>query len=289
MRTLDETNITDVVLSHLGEDTDPRLREILQGLVTHLHCFVRDTHITHREWALAIDFLKRSGEITDGMRNEFILLSDVLGVSSLVDLINSTPQATSCSALGPFHIADTPVRTFGADLKGDFDSEVMLVKGQVCDTDNTPISGATVDVWQNAPNGMYSSQDPNQDTYSFHGVFVTDESGRYAFTTARPLAYTVPTDGPAGEILHSTGRNAWRPAHLHYMVRADGFLPLVTEAFPDDDPYLDKDAIFGVRDDLVFSVKRADASSFPQGFELTGKVDAPYAQVEFDFILSKER
>jgi hydroxyquinol 1,2-dioxygenase len=286
MRTVNSNNVTDTVLGYLGEDTDPRLREVLEGLVSNLHRFVRDARITHDEWAMAIDFLKRTGDITDDKRNEFILLSDVLGVSSLVDMINSRPPATSCSTLGPFHIAGTPVRPMGADLKGNFEAEVLLVEGRVRDTDNNPISGAKVDVWQNAPNGMYSSQDTDQDTYSFHGVFVTDENGRYAFTTAQPIAYTVPTDGPAGEILNATGRDAWRPAHLHYMVLADGYQPLVTEAFPDDDPYLDKDAVLGVREDLVFIVKKQSANSFPEGFELSGNVDEPYARIEFDLVLS---
>jgi hydroxyquinol 1,2-dioxygenase len=179
VRSVNSDNITDTVLGYLGEDTNPRLREVLEGLVTNLHRFVSDARITHGEWAMAMDFLKRAGDITDDKRNEFILLSDVLGASSLVDLVNSHPQATSCSALGPFHIAGAPVRPMGADLRGDFESEVLLVKGRVYDTDSNPIAGAKVDVWQNAPNGLYSSQDSDQDTYSFHGVFVTDDDGRY--------------------------------------------------------------------------------------------------------------
>lgn len=286
MRTVNSNNVTDTVLGYLGEDTDPRLREVLEGLVSNLHRFVRDARITHDEWAMAIDFLKRTGDITDEKRNEFILLSDILGVSSLVDMVNSSPAATSSSTLGPFHIAGTPVRPMGADLKGDFEAEVVLVEGLVCDTDNKPIAGAKVDVWQNAPNGLYSSQDSNQDTYSFHGVFVTDDSGRYAFTTAQPKPYKVPTDGPAGEILVATGRNAWRPAHLHFMVLAEGYQPLVTEAFPDDDPYLDEDAVLGVRDDLLFEVKNGAAGSFPEGFEISGEVVGAYTRIEFDLILS---
>ena len=289
MRNVDSDSITGAVLAYLGGDTDPRLREVLQGLVELLHGFVRETGITHAEWSMAMDFLMRAGDTSDDQRNEFILLSDVLGLSSLVDMVNSNPQATSCSTLGPFHIADTPIRPIGADLGGDFDAEVLLVEGMVSDTDGNPVPGASVDVWQNAPNGLYSSQDPGQETYSFHGVFVTDDNGRYAFTTAKPIAYTVPTDGPAGEILRATGRDAWRPAHLHYMVLAEGYQPLVTEAFPDDDPYLDKDAVFGVREDLLFSCTRAEAATFPTGFELSGSVDSPYSRVEFNLVLSPER
>ena len=288
MRNVNSDSITGAVLGYLSEDTDPRLREVLEGLVTNLHRFVRETQITQGEWAMAMDFLKRTGDITDDQRNEFILLSDVLGVSSLVDMVNSSPQATSCSALGPFHIPGTPVRPMGADLRGDFDAEVLLVEGVVSDADGTPISGAKVDVWQNAPNGLYSSQDSEQDTYSFHGVFVTDDNGRYAFTTAEPIAYNVPTDGPAGDILKATGRDAWRPAHLHYMVLAEGYQPLVTEAFPEGDPYLDKDAVLGVRNDLVFTATRQSADTFPEGFELSGRVDASYLRVKFNLVLSEE-
>lgn len=287
MRNVTSESITEAVLGYLGEDTDPRLRETLEGLVRSLHGFVRETRITHGEWAMAMDFLKRTGEISDEKRNEFILLSDVLGVSSLVDMVNSSPQATSCSALGPFHIEGTPVRPMGADLRGEFDAEVMLVEGTVRDTDGHPIAGARVDVWQNAPNGLYSSQDPGQDTYSFHSVFETDDEGRYAFTTAHPIPYTVPTDGPAGEILRATGRNAWRPAHLHYMVIADGYQPLVTEAFPHEDPYLDEDAVLGVRDDLVFTATKGEEGTFPDGFELSGKVDGPFSRMEFNLVLSE--
>ena len=223
------------------------------------------------------------------MRNEFILLSDVLGVSSLVDMVNSHPEGTSSSVLGPFHISGAPVRPMGGDLKGDFEGEIVVVEGHVRDTEGKPIAGAKVDIWQTAPNGMYSSQDPNQETYSFHGIFLTDENGRYAFTTVRPVAYTVPTDGPVGQILNATGRHPWRPSHLHYMVLADGFRPLVTEVFADDDPYLDQDTVFGVREDLVVHYQPQTADSFPAGFELSGKVKEPYLRVDFDVVLIRRK
>lgn len=288
MRTVNSNNITETFLGYFGKDTDPRVREVMESLAHHLHSFIREAKITHEEWNKALDFLKWAGDITDDKRNEFILLSDVLGVSSLVDMVNSHPVGTSSSVLGPFHIAGAPVRPMGADLKGDFEGDIILVEGYVRDIEGKPVAGAKVDIWQTAPNGMYSSQDPDQDTYSFHGIFETDENGRYAFTTVRPVSYTVPTDGPVGEILNATGRHPWRPSHLHYMVLADGFRPLVTEVFPDDDPYLDEDTVFGVREDLVISYQAQEAGSFPEGFELSGKVDGAYYRVDFDVVMIRE-
>ena len=239
MRNVNRDNITATFLSYFGPDTDPRLRQVMHSLATHLHDFVRETRLTHEEWSRALAFLKATGNITDDQRNEFVLLSDVLGVSSLVDMVNSAEGGTSSSVLGPFHIAGAPPLATGADLKGEHDGEVLLVEGRVRNVAGEPLAGANIDVWQTAPNGLYSSQDPQQDRYSFRGVLTADDSGYYAFTTAKPVAYTVPTDGPVGEILRATGRHPWRPSHLHYIVTVDGYRPLVTEVFPDDDPYLD--------------------------------------------------
>ena len=216
-----------------------------------------------------------------------MLLSDVLGVSSLVDMINSDPNATSSSVLGPFHISGAPPMRNGGDLKGEFGGEVVVVRGQVRANDGAPVPGAKVDIWQTAPNGLYSSQDPDQDTYSFHGVITTGDEGDYAFTTVRPVSYTVPTDGPVGTLLNATGRHPWRPSHLHFIVKAAGFRTLVTEVFPDDDPYLDQDTVFGVRRDLVMSYQPQPAGSFPDGLDLSGTVDGPWSLVEFDLVLGR--
>jgi protocatechuate 3,4-dioxygenase beta subunit len=164
----------------------------------------------------------------------------------------------------------------------------VLVKGQVRDISGAPIAGATLDVWQTAPNGLYSSQDPNQDTYDFHALFTTDENGNYHFTTAKPVEYTVPTDGPVGDLLKATGRHPWRPSHLHYIVKAEGHKTLVTEVFPEDDPYLDNDTVFGVREDLVMRYETKAADTFPEnGYAMSGKVNDHYLLVEFDLVLSK--
>ncbi len=286
MRTLTKDTITDVFMGYFGPDTDPRLRQIMQSLAHHLHAFVKETGLTHAEWEKGIEFLEWAGRISGPERHEFVLLSDVLGVSSLVDKVNSRPGGTSSSVLGPFHIEGAPEIAYGADLKRHYEGPVLLVEGRVRQTDGTPIAGATVNVWQTAPNGLYASQDPEQETYSFHGIQTTGADGRYGFTTVKPVSYTVPTDGPVGEILNATGRHPWRPSHLHFIVKADGFRPLVTEVFPDDDPYLDEDTVFGVRDDLVMTYSEHPADTFPDGFELSGTLDESYLRVAFDLVLT---
>jgi len=290
MRNVTTDNITEVFLSYFGPDTDPRLLEVMTSFATHLHNFVKETNLTHEEWNVGLDILRRAGQITTPERDEFVLLSDVLGLSSLVDMVNSPENGTNSSVLGPFHISNPPAMPLGADLKGDYEGEVILVQGQVTDSNGKPIHGATLDVWQTAPNGLYSSQDPEQDTYSFHALFTTDENGRYYFTTVRPVSYTVPTDGPVGDILKATGRHPWRPSHLHYIVKAPDHRTLVTEVFPDNDPYLDQDTVFGVRDDLVMHYKSQPAANFPDnGFVLSGKVQEDYSLVDFDLRLSPQQ
>lgn len=287
MRTVTKDNITDVFSSYFGDDTDPRLKEIMTSLAKHLHDFARETNLTHDEWRKGLEFVEWAGRITTPERNEFVLLSDVLGLSSLVDMIHSVPEATSSSVLGPFHISNPPPLAVGADMKRHYEGEVLLVEGYVYDPEGKPVAGAKLDIWQTAPNGLYSSQDEEQDINSFHALMTTDENGRYAFTTIRPVCYTVPSDGPVGQILNAAGRHPWRPSHLHFIASADGFRTVVTEVFPDDDPYLDQDTVFGVRDDLVMSYVAQPAGSFPEGFELSGKVTEAYSRVDFDFTLAR--
>lgn len=286
MRNVTKDNITDVFMSYLSSDTDPRLREVLGGLVRHLHAFAKEVNLTHAEWNMGLEFLERAGEISDAERHEFVLLSDVLGLSSLVDMLNNRPEGTSSSVLGPFHITGSPPLAVGADMRRDYDAQVVLVEGVVKDPQGRPISGATLDIWQTAPNGLYSSQDEAQDTYSFHGLQTVGDDGRYAFTTVKPVEYTVPSDGPVGDILRACGRHPWRPSHLHFIAEAEGFRPLVTEVFPEDDPYLDQDTVFGVRSDLIMQYRAMPAGSFPDsGYELSGKVPDDYLKVEFDLTL----
>ncbi|MEM6637300.1 MAG: dioxygenase [Pseudomonadota bacterium] len=288
MRTVTKENITDVFMGYFGDQTNPRLREVLGSLVAHLHAFAKDVGLTHEEWRKGIAFLEEAGEISDKERHEFVLLSDVLGLSSLVDMINSVSAGTSSSVLGPFHISGAPPISFGDDLKQHFDGQVLLARGRVLNPEGQPIAGAELDIWQTAPNGLYSSQDPDQDTYSFHGIQTTRADGTYGFTTVRPVSYTVPTDGPVGEILRASGRHPWRPSHLHYIVKAKGFRPLVTEIFPEDDPYLDEDTVFGVREDLVMEYVEHPSTDFPEGYVLTGKVNEPFLVADFDLTLVRE-
>ena len=286
MRTVTKDNITEVFKSYIAEGTDPRFREIMECLVDHLHAFAKEVQLTHAEWQVGLEFLEKSGLMCTEDRHEFVLLSDVLGLSSLVDMINTKPGGTSSSVLGPFHVMGAPDLPVGGDLRGDFDAPVLIAEGRIKDTDGNPIEGAKLDIWQTAPNGLYASQDDNQDTYSFHGIQTTGADGRYAFTSVKPVEYEVPTDGPIGKFFEASGRHAWRPSHLHFIVKADGYRPLVTEVFPEDDPYLDQDTVFGVREDLVMRYQNMPAGSFPEtGYALSGKVPDAYLKVEFDLTL----
>jgi len=287
MRNVTKDNITNVFKSYMAADMDPRTREIMGSLVQHLHDFARETKLTHDEWRQGIAFLEGCAAIECEDRHEFVLASDVLGLSSLVDMLHSRPDATSSSVLGPFHVSGAPPLAVGGDMKRGFGGPVLLAEGVIRDTKGNPIAGAEIDIWQTAPNGLYASQDAAQDTFSFHGLMTVGDDGRYAFTTVKPVEYTVPTDGPVGGILRACGRHPWRPSHLHFIVTAPGFRPLVTEIFPEDDPYLDQDTVFGVRDDLVMRYTLHPVSGFPQGMALSGKVADPYLAVQFDVTLAR--
>ena len=286
MRNVTKDNITDVFMGYLSEDIDPRMGDIMGSLVKHLHAFARETNLTHDEWRMGIAFLEgcAAGETED--RHEFVLASDVLGLSSLVDMLHSTEEATSSSVLGPFHVSGSPPLEVGGDMKRHYGGPILLAEGVIKDVDGNPIAGAELDIWQTAPNGLYASQDNDQDTFSFHGLMTVGEDGKYAFTTVKPVEYTVPTDGPVGDILRACGRHPWRPSHLHFIVTAPGYKSLVTEIFPDDDPYLDQDTVFGVRDDLVMTYVQKPPSEFPEGMALSKGINEPFLHVKFDVILA---
>ncbi|MEO0916299.1 MAG: dioxygenase, partial [Pseudomonadota bacterium] len=260
-------------------------QEVMTSLARHLHAFAKEVELTHPEWDKGIQFLERMTEFTSKERHEFVLLSDVFGLSSLVDMINSVEGGTSSSVLGPFHISGSPTIPFGFDMKRHYGGEVLLATGVVSGPDGAPIEGAELDIWQTAPNGLYSSQDPEQDTYSFHGIQYTDADGRYGFTTVKPVSYEVPTDGPVGDILAASGRHAWRPSHLHFIAKAPGYRTLVSEVFADGDPYLEEDAVFGVRQDLVMEYVEHPPEDFPEGYELSGKIREPFLRADFDLVL----
>ena len=289
MRTVTKDTITQSFLDYVADDTDPRLKFVLEKLAHHMHDFIRETNLTHDEWRKGLEILYGSGEISSPERNEFVLLSDVLGISSLVDMVNSSPDGTPSSVLGPFHVLGAPDVPVGVDLVGENTGEIAIVGGRVLTTDGKPVEGAEIEIWQTAENGLYSGQDEAQPEYNLRAHMVTDKDGRYLFSTVRPAPYTVPEDGPVGELLRATGRHPWRPSHLHFIVTAPGLRSLVTEVFPSDDPYLDEDAVFGVREQLIMEYQeRNDPSSLPDDLEIKDKLNGTFYQVDFDFVLSNE-
>ncbi len=285
MRTVTPDTLTDLMLGLSGPDTDPRTQAVLTSLVTHLHAFAKEVGLTHDEWRKGLELLTRAGEITDGERNEFVLFSDLLGLSSLVDMINSPDNCTSSSVLGPFHMLGAPALPVGGDMIGDNLGPQVVVEGYVKDQNGAPVEGAVIELWQTADNGLYSNQDDAQAEYNLRISMTTGADGRYALSTIRPAPYLVPTDGPGGDLLRATGRHAWRPSHLHFIVQAYGFRSLVTEVFPSDDPYLDADAVFGVRSDLVMEYTPGDRSALADDFEAKAKLDDTFSKVDFDFVL----
>ena len=289
MRNVSTDTLTQSFLDYMGDDTDERLKFVLTSMVNHLHDFVRETNLTHDEWRKGLELLYQAGEISSPERNEFVLFSDVLGLSSLVDMVNSPDDGTPSSVLGPFHVRGAPDLAVGGDMKGTNEGAAVVVEGRVLSPDGTPIKGATLEIWQTAENGLYSGQDEHQPDYNFYACMTTGADGRYLFSTVRPAPYTVPDDGPVGELLHATGRHPWRPSHLHFIITADGHKSLVTEVFPSDDPYLDQDAVFGVREQLIMEYKeRHDAEALPDDLAIKSTIAAPFYTVDFDFILAKK-
>ena len=289
MRTVSSNTITQCFLDYIGEETDERLQFVLTCLVTHLHEFVRETNLTHDEWRKGLELLYQAGEISSPERNEFVLFSDVLGLSSLVDMVNSPKDGTPSSVLGPFHVRGAPDVAVGGDLKGKNSGAAVVVGGRVLTTDGQPIEGAVLEIWQTAENGLYSGQDKDQPDYNLYACMTTGADGRYLFSTVRPAPYTVPDDGPVGAVLHATGRQPWRPSHLHFIVTSNAHKTLVTEVFPSDDPYLDQDAVFGVREKLIMEyVESSDIQGLPDNLAIKPEIKVPFYTVDFDFVLSSK-
>jgi protocatechuate 3,4-dioxygenase beta subunit len=284
MRDFNEANATEAVLGLMGDDADPRLKEIMTSVVRHLHAVVREVEPTLEEWNAAIRFLTETGHKSDERRQEFILLSDTLGVSMLVDTIaNRKPSgATQSTVLGPFHVSNTPRKAMGDNISLDRKGEPVFVEGFVRDADGRPIEGATLDIWQTSGNGLYDTQDPDQPENNLRGLFTTGADGRYFFRSVRPMPYSVPTDGPVGRMLLALGRHPMRPAHIHVILAAPGFEPVTTHLFIEGDEYLDSDAVFGVKDSLIVDFVPHDD---PQAAAMLG-LDNPFYKVRHDFILS---
>jgi hydroxyquinol 1,2-dioxygenase len=272
MRNLNAETITDAVLERQKNTPHPRLKEIMISLVQHLHDFAREVKLTEAEWTQGIEFLTRVGHITDDKRQEFILLSDVLGLSMLtVAMNNDKPaQCTEATVFGPFHVDGAPHFELGADISGGARGIPCVVRGTVRGLNGEPIAGASLDVWQSDEDGLYDVQHPHGAAQA-RGVLHSDAEGRYHFKSILAAPYAIPHDGPVGDLLKATGRHPWRPAHLHFMIEAPGYETLITHVFRSDDPYLDSDAVFGVRQSLIADWKRQDDGSY---------------LVEYDFVLN---
>jgi catechol 1,2-dioxygenase len=283
MRTFSEETATDVVLARLAGCKDARLRQLLTSIITHLHAVIREVEPTEHEWLAAIQFLTRTGQMCDDRRQEYILLSDTLGVSMLVDAINHRKPsgATESTVLGPFHVEGAPALAMGDDLSKDGKGDPLWVSGRVIDADGNPIAGARLDVWQTSSDGFYDIQDRTQPEMNLRGVFTTAADGQYFFRSIKPTSYPIPTDGPVGRLLNAVGRHPMRPAHIHFIVSAPAFEPVTTHIFVEGDPYLDSDAVFGVKDSLIVPFVRRDDPALAAERGLPN----PFYTAEYDFVL----
>ncbi|MGH9126398.1 MAG: dioxygenase [Acidimicrobiales bacterium] len=260
------------VLATFARCPDARLRQIMEAVVRHLHQLVAEVGLTREEWATAVAFLTTVGNTCDYRRQEFVLLSDTLGVSSLVEMVNypDTPGATENTVMGPFYVPGSPERGLGESIVVDEGSgEPLVVSGTVRSLDGTPLPGATLDIWETAASGRYAVQDPDgQHAENLRGVFRAGAGGHFEFRAVRPVVYSIPDDGPVGQMLRATGRHPMRAAHVHVRVSAPGHRELITHLFDADSDYLDSDAVFGVRRSLVVAFKRNEAGDLAARFDV---------------------
>jgi catechol 1,2-dioxygenase len=254
-----EEGSVEAVNGRMGKDINPRLAEVMACFIRHLHSFAKEIRLTQEEWDYGIDFLTRTGQMCSGERQEFILLSDTLGFSMLVDAINNRRPAgaTENTVFGPFHVKGAPMRQMGDNINLDGKGESCLYEGRVVDLNGQPIEGARIDVWSDNADGFYDVQQPGiQPKWNNRGIFETGSDGSYRFVGIKPVSYPIPNDGPVGQMLGHLGRHPYRPAHMHYLVTADGYQRLVTHTFVGNDPYLTSDTVFGVKKSLVAPFER---------------------------------
>jgi len=284
IRRFSEKKLTGEVLYRIRNTKNKRLKEVMTSFIKHMHSFVRDVKPTQDEWFKGIQFLTDTGHFSTGKRQEFILWSDTLGVSMLVDSIaNAVPSgATESTVLGPFYVADSPLRQPGADMAEQEAGVPAWVSGRVLDLAGRPLAGAELDVWQNGDNRLYAVQDPDAPDDHLRGRYRTDEEGRFAFLAVRPVPYTIPDDGPVGEMLRASGRHPWRPAHIHVVIRAPGHRSVTTHIFDAASEHLDGDTVFAVKPSLVreFRERAADDPDRPPG------VEVPWVSLELDLVLA---
>lgn len=287
MARFNEKKLAAEVVARLAKAKDPRFREVMTALVNHLHAFVREVELTEAEWMTAIQFLTRTGQKCDEKRQEFILLSDLLGVSMLVDAINhrGANGETDSTVLGPFFVAGAPKYKLGDSIARGGDGDPTLVRGTVMDAKRRGVAGATIDVWQTGSDATYDVQRPDFQGMDMRGTFVTDADGRYEFRTVKPASYPVPTDGPAGDMLRAMRRHAQRPAHIHFMISAPGYERLITHLFVAGDKYLESDAVFGVKPSLVVPFRKHASKREAERLNMP----APFFTVDYDFGLKRAK
>ncbi|WP_102224610.1 dioxygenase family protein [Acidimangrovimonas sediminis] len=257
MRNVTVDNVTDTVIASLGkhDKIGPRQREIMESLIRHLHGFCKDVNLTHDEFLYACDYLGRAGALCSDKRQEYILLADILGVEVLVDMLSNPISGTETvsTVLGPFFRENAPVMPKGAStVQKVFEGqETVYVEGHIRDNKGNPVAGAIIDVWEDAPNGLYENHDPDQPEYNLRGRFESDENGHYAFRAIRPVPYPIPDDETAGELIRYMGHHCMRPGHIHMMVTRKGYRPLISQIYDADSAHLDDDSVFAVKEDLI--------------------------------------
>jgi len=278
MRNIDEHTITRAFVQRLDRCDNPRLKEVLIALVTHLHDFAREVKLTEAEWMAGIQFLTRTGQMCTGARQEFILLSDTLGLSMLTIALNHAkpPGCTEATVIGPFHTEDAPPAAQGSDIARGAPGQPLDVDVTLRSTDGTPVAGADVDVWQADDDGKYDVQYAGLKERRARALLRSDAQGRVRFSTIVPTAYPVPTDGPVGVMLRKMGRHPFRPGHFHMIVSAEGYAPVTTHLFVADSQYLDSDAVFGMKKSLVAQFERHPPDE---------RLNTPYYTVKYDFRL----
>jgi len=266
MQDLDEFTVTDAVLEQMATTANPRLRQVMEAAVRHLHAFAREVNLTPEEWLQGIQFMTAVGQACTPLRQEFILLSDVLGLSAVVNALHDKKArelGSQSSLLGPFFREGAPVLPNGAQIVEKPTAEEIVVYGKVLDNNGTPLSNALIQVWQTSERGLYDLQERNGESMDMRGNFLTEADGSYHFRTVRPLGYSIPMDGPVGDMVHSQKRHGMRPSHIHCLVGAEGYRELVTALYFGDDPYIDSDTVFGVSQSLVVDAREDPASPIP--------------------------
>jgi hydroxyquinol 1,2-dioxygenase len=285
MMFVDDDNITELAAGRWGSARPPRLAELMTALVRHLHAFARDVRLSEEEWAAAMDWLAAAGRISDDKRQEFILTSDVLGLSTLIVQLNNRfdERATPATVLGPFHIDGSPPAEFGHDMSGGIAGTPLFITGRVTDTTGAPIADAVLDVWQADADGVYEAQLPTLDEARLRAKYRTRADGGYCVRTIAPLGYTVPLDGPVGDLMGRTAISPFRPAHVHFLVDEPGYRKLITHLFPTGTEYLDSDVVFGTNDALIIPFTGQEPGPAPDGSVL----ERPFQHATYDFVLER--